>query len=280
MPVVTFGVMPELDDLADVDAERRSAGQSRTGSLNRLLRPAQMRSSCVGRRRASLIDPTDEGGHGRRAGRGRSAEADQLQHGAVADVGRTRRRDPARRSRAPGRWSAPASRCHSSEPASLIPNSVPLRAMVVTIDELGHLGRPPGEGPGRGHASGQEEEVVGRQELGDRRRERGRSEATRWGSRLRSSRLVLAWTRMWTSSPICTPWAARPRTSIGPCARRASASSGPATSGQEPQAIDGRVASPARTTPSRPAPGSAGRRPVAAGRVARPPTPAATVPAP
>ena len=62
----------------------------------------------------------------------------------------------------------------------------------------------------------------------------GDSRASRWGSRARISRLVDAWVRMWTSSPICNPWAARANTSIGPPAATAeptaSWSNGPATS--------------------------------------------------
>ena len=60
----------------------------------------------------------------------------------------------------------------------------------------------------------------------------GDSSASRWGRSKRISRLVEAWVRMWTSSPICSPWAATAKTSMGPpaatAAPTASFSSGPA----------------------------------------------------
>ena len=46
------------------------------------------------------------------------------------------------------------------------------------------------------------------------------------GSTWRSSSMVVAWWRMWQSSPIAMPWAHRAKTSTGPSARRAAANPG------------------------------------------------------
>ena len=54
--------------------------------------------------------------------------------------------------------------------------------------------------------------------------------AAKAGSSRRQSRFVVAWLRMCSSSPICSPWAARSRTSIGPVRSSRRASSGPARS--------------------------------------------------
>ncbi len=56
MPVVTFGVMPSSTTLR-TSTPSGVPRQPSAGSLNRLLRPAQMRSSWVVMARASLIDP-------------------------------------------------------------------------------------------------------------------------------------------------------------------------------------------------------------------------------
>ena len=53
---------------------------------------------------------------------------------------------------------------------------------------------------------------------------------TRCGSRSRRNRLVVAWTLMWTSSPMAMPWAASEKTSTGPERARAAASTGPRAS--------------------------------------------------
>ena len=54
--------------------------------------------------------------------------------------------------------------------------------------------------------------------------------AAKAGSSWRQSRFAVAWLRMCSSSPICSPWAARSRTSIGPVRSSRRASSGPARS--------------------------------------------------
>jgi hypothetical protein len=46
------------------------------------------------------------------------------------------------------------------------------------------------------------------------------------GSVWRSSTMVVAWWRMWQSSPIAMPWAFRAKASIGPSARSAAANAG------------------------------------------------------
>ena len=117
-------------------------------------------------------------------------------------------------------------RCHSSEPASLMPSVLPFRDIVVTIDEPGTSAAHPVSARAPAMAA-----VRKKRWLDDRWRatstREGWSEATRWGSRLRSRRLVLACTRMWTSSPIWTPCPATLSTSMGPCSRSAAATTGP-----------------------------------------------------
>ncbi len=71
----------------------------------------------------------------------------------------------------------------------------------------------------------------------------GESSARRWGSSVRISRLVEACVRMWTSSPICRPWAATAKTSIGPPAvgrgLHRFVEQGPGDVAQESQALHG-----------------------------------------
>ena len=56
---------------------------------------------------------------------------------------------------------------------------------------------------------------------------------------------MLACTRMWTSSPICTPCAAKPRTSIGTVLLERFSDDRTDAGGEEAQALDGRWGLPA-----------------------------------
>ncbi len=69
------------------------------------------------------------------------------------------------------------------------------------------------------------------------------------GSQLRVSRLVLAWVRMCTSSPMAMPWAATCSTSSGPARSMIPATAGPATSTRKrSRAIAASVSRPNQAT--------------------------------
>ena len=209
----------QLDDPPGVDAERRSSAvedrdpQARAAAPAHTGRAPRWSPACVAHR------ATDEGGDRWRAGGRRGAQADELEHGAVTDVGRTRLgtlagvvqgladgRRAARGATAASRRGGCRTRCRCG------PSSSRSRSRARPSPIPSTLGRRPSRRAGR----------RGGCRRGTRRGRlrRRSSRAARWGKRSRSSRLVLAWTRIWTSSPICRPCAAIPSTSIGPWAAR------------------------------------------------------------
>ena len=128
--MVTAGVMPSSTTLRTSTPSGVPA-LSCTGILNRLDRPAHRGEPAVSSAASRMV--AEQLGHGRRPGRGRRAEPGQLEHRAVADVPGAGLRALAgvvQRVADLGRFGEN----HSSAPASLIPNVVPLRDIVVTIE--------------------------------------------------------------------------------------------------------------------------------------------------
>ena len=160
-----LGVMPS-------SATRRASTpsgvprRSRPGMHRRLLRPAQTRSSSSVVAPRVRHRPAHEGGHGRRAGGRRRAQADELEHRTVADVRRRRF----------GAVVRVVQRLADGGCRRQVPVVGPGEGDAELGAVAGHcrddrrmrdVHRPSGQRPGRRHREVQEEEVVAGEEAGE-----------------------------------------------------------------------------------------------------------------
>ena len=165
MPVVTFGVIPS-STTARTSTPTGVPLNPSAGSVNRLLAPDADAAEDLGGAGGVGHRAAEERGDRRRVARRGPAEADELEHGAVADVrrgvvravarvverlaDRRRVRDvPAVRPGEPDPERRPVARHRRHDARAL------------------HLARPRGERAGRGHREGQEEQVVAAEEVGE-----------------------------------------------------------------------------------------------------------------